>query len=190
MTKNTHNTTYTETVLSYRSALTELAQTIVRNAEDDGTLFLNDELTGASTGLSNDVLTLRGMEARGRKAHDELKGFIRECAQDVRDMHDQTAALFDRWVRTDAELRMNVDVDAEHWPETEASSEALADACAREREAEEDCSEDAFSDALTRALRLCTERFILTRLSDVIFERHKHSADSRRQDDLDGLPPL
>mgnify|MGYP000273130313 CR=1 FL=1 len=125
------------------------------------------------------------MEARGRKAHDELKGFIRECALDVRDMHDQTAALFDRWVRTDAELRMNVDVDAEHWPETEASSEALADACAREREAEEDCSEDAFSDALTRALRLCTERFILTRLSDVIFERHKHSADSRRQDDLD-----
>gem|GEM_PF-4103180 len=105
-------------------------------------------------------------------------------------MHDQTAALFDRWVRTDAELRMNVDVDAEHWPETEASSEALADACAREREAEEDCSEDAFSDALTRALRLCTERFILTRLSDVIFERHEHSADSRRQDDLDGLPPL
>ena len=58
MTKNTHNTTYTETVLSYRSALTELAQTIVRNAEDDGTLFLNDELTGASAGLSNDVLTL------------------------------------------------------------------------------------------------------------------------------------
>ena len=186
MTKNTHNTTYTETVLSYRSALTELAQTIVRNAEDDGTLFLNDELTGASAGLSNDVLTLRGMEVKGRKAHDELKGFIRECAQDVRDMQDQAAALFDRWVRTDAELCMNVDVDAEHWPATEASNEALGDACVREGAA----VEDSFSDALTQALKLCMERFILTRLSDVIFERSKRSADSPRQADLDSLPPL
>ena len=93
-------------------------------------------------------------------------------------MHDQTAALFDRWVRTDAELRMNVDVDAEHWPETEASARPWQTP-ARGREAEEDCSEDAFSDALTRALRTLHGRFILTRLSDVIFERHKRIAPTR-----------